>query len=85
MAPWAFAILALSSMGTGDPPPTSHPRQVAAEDKNKIVCKTWAPTGSLIANSRECRTRHDWDRMRIDTSHIVQGGSCNSAETGTCY
>lgn len=84
MVRWVFAVLALNG-AVAAAPPVERPHQTAADDRNKVICKTWALTGSLIANHKECRTKDDWNRMRIDTSHITQGGSCNSAETGTCY
>lgn len=52
---------------------------------DKVVCRISAPTGSLIANTKECRTKREWDAMRVDTMHILQSGSCASAESGVCH
>ena len=52
---------------------------------DRIICKTYAPIGSLIPNQKECRTKRDWDAMRMNTSTLNTLGSCASAETGKCY
>jgi hypothetical protein len=81
-------VLALALTGgtaPAGPAPVNRERPIAsAKDPDKIICKTRAPVGSLIANDKECRSRREWDRMHVDTMHPLQGGSCNSAETGNC-
>ena len=75
------ALLALADPSGTPPKSTARP----PDDGQQVICKTWAPVGSLIANHKECRTKHDWAEMRVNTMHQAQGGSCASAETGSCY
>ena len=34
--------------------------------KDKVVCKKFVETGSLVRSRRECRTRRDWNRLSND-------------------
>ena len=51
---------------------------------DKVVCHTWAPVGSLIPTKKECRTKRDWENLRVNTTGVSTLGSCSSAETGRC-
>lgn len=31
--------------------------------REKLICKKWADTGSLVVRKRECHTREDWNRI----------------------
>lgn len=37
--------------------------QKYAQDMDKIICKKSVTTGSLVAKTRQCMTRRQWDRM----------------------
>lgn len=57
----------------------------AGDPQDKMICKRFIETGSLVKGYRECKTKREWDRERLNirTSTLMSGG-CNSAETGNC-
>lgn len=81
LMPALVALLTLAAPSGAQQQGPAQPQK----DGDKVICKTWAPVGSLIANHKECRTKHDWAEMRVNTMHQAQGGSCASANTGSCY
>ncbi len=38
--------------------------EAAAGSPDKIVCKRFVETGSLVKSHKECKTRRDWQRER---------------------
>ncbi|MEY3658974.1 MAG: hypothetical protein RLZZ561_2112 [Pseudomonadota bacterium] len=64
-----FSLLALSAapVAAQSLPTNSAPEQSAADaDPNKIICKRFADTGSLVKKSKVCRTRAEWSRATED-------------------
>lgn len=60
----AFAAVAAVSLVCAAPvaaDPSARPK--AATGKDKLICKRWTDTGSLVARVRACHTRADWDRI----------------------
>eukprot|EP01037_Dinobryon_pediforme_P021437 gene21437-22304_t len=58
-------ILLLLSLAAADPqtPPTSTTKP-AASAPEKLVCKQFAVTGSLVGSKKICKTRREWDIER---------------------
>ena len=38
--------------------------EASADPLDKVICKRFANTGSLVASHRECKTKRDWERDR---------------------
>jgi hypothetical protein len=53
------AVVILAGSASAAPPP----KPKRALDPDKIICKRWADTGSLVARTKACHTRRDWDRI----------------------
>ena len=58
----------------------------AADPQEKMICKRFAETGSLVGSYRICKTKREWERER---DNIRAGGpgidSCaNRANGGPC-
>lgn len=63
----------------------AEPQAKRTSDPDKVICKTFAETGSLVNTKRECKTRRDWDREREDlrANAGANANSCrNSGSTG---
>jgi hypothetical protein len=41
-------------------------------DANKLVCKRFQKTGSLVGTNRVCRTKADWERARTDAQNETE-------------
>lgn len=86
----AFAALLLIQAAAANPASTpARPHDVAeksADNRDKMICKRFVKTGSLVDSYRTCKTKADWDRERDNLrtlnatqscSQLGQGGSCN--------
>lgn len=57
----------------------------AADNGEKMICKRFVETGSLVKGYRSCKTKRDWERERdaLRTTNLVN--SCaNQGSTGSC-
>lgn len=61
-----IAFLAVAAPQAAQPanPTATKPVQVASRDSEKIVCKRFIETGSLVKGRRECKSEADWQRER---------------------
>jgi hypothetical protein len=51
----------------------------------KLVCKRFVETGSLVKGTKTCKTKREWDRERANIREsFTGGGSCASGQTGNC-
>jgi hypothetical protein len=55
----------------------------AAGNPDKIVCKRFAETGSLVKSYRTCQTKREWERERDNIRQSNVSNSCG-AEFGVC-
>ena len=53
------ALVASSAMAQEAPKP----------DPDKLICKRFQKTGSLVGTNRVCRTKADWERARTDAQN----------------
>lgn len=47
-----------------DAAPAARVRSADASDLDKVVCKKFASTGSLVQSSRVCKTKRDWAKQQ---------------------
>jgi CHASE1-domain containing sensor protein len=60
--------------------------EAAADKSDKVICKRFAETGSLVKSTRVCHTKREWDRERDTIRASVQGsGACNTGGGGACF
>lgn len=67
---------------TAPPAPSPQPVAAVAPAKPKLICKTYAETGSLIARKKVCRTRAEMrqeseDIQNLNNERICSGPACN--------
>ncbi len=59
------------------------PGERAADPQDKVICKRFVETGSLVKGQRTCKTKREWER---DRDNIRSGGpginSCRDATNG---
>jgi hypothetical protein len=57
----------------------------AADPGDKIICKKFIETGSLVRGTRICKTKRDWERDRDDLRQSSVADSCRArASGGSC-
>jgi hypothetical protein len=57
----------------------------AGDPQDRVICKRFIETGSLVKGYRSCKTKREWERERDNIrSPRTTSGSCNSGESGSC-
>ena len=79
---WAAALLS-----AGAPPlpaPEREKREVenAADSPDKVICKRFTETGSLVRGYRMCKTKADWERYRETNRMQAATDSCRDRANG---
>jgi len=77
----AFAFLAAVNPGPQTTPAPAQTEQVA-DGQEKIVCKRFAETGSLVRAQRVCKSKRDWDRDRAVIRSAPGIDSCSARANG---
>ena len=84
----AFLMVTLLAAGPVGDPQHPHVREVAersADPRDKMICKRFVETGSLIAGYRTCKTKAEWDRERDNIRNLNSTDSCRArADGGAC-
>lgn len=55
----------------------------SADARDKMVCKRFLETGSLVKGHRVCKTKAEWERERENLQELNARASCGSS-TGQC-
>ena len=56
-------------------------RPAAASGDDKVICKTFADVGSLIATHKDCKTRREWQAEAGETQRRL--GDCINTGAAT--
>ncbi|OYY91203.1 MAG: hypothetical protein B7Y45_04225 [Sphingomonas sp. 28-66-16] len=81
-------ILFLLALVANDPPPVPNPapKKVSATSPDKIVCRQFPVTGSLVQTYKTCKTVREWDMEReaVRASNRSPASCGGLAEGGGC-
>jgi hypothetical protein len=85
-----LALAAAEPAQAGAAPPTrvADAGEKAADDPNKVICKKFLETGSLVKSTRVCKTKIEWQRGRDDVrSRMTMNGqqSCGGGNGVNCF
>jgi len=75
------ATLALAPMAAAAAPKMDAP-EAASGARDKIVCKRFLKTGSLVDGYRTCKTKWEWERERENVRDLSVSDSCRNRGTG---
>ena len=75
------AALLVATAAQAAPPRADAPEK-AADARDKIVCKRFAKTGSLVDGYRTCKTKWEWERERENIRQFNVVNSCRSSGSG---
>lgn len=82
----SVALLAVGPVAVPTPAATPRPTQVAersADPRDKMICKRFLETGSLVRGYRTCKTKGEWERERDNIRAAGGGGdSCRNRGNG---
>jgi len=86
----ALALFAAAESGSqvvakADPPKVDAPERVS-DSQDKMICKRFIETGSLVRGYRTCKTKREWERERDNIRASGPGvDSCSArANGGAC-
>ena len=80
-----FLFALLVSTGASAQPsssPSAAGTGAAAPDPNAIVCRNQRETGSMLARTRVCKTRAEWDADRRDNRQSIDRNQATRTTTG---
>jgi hypothetical protein len=78
-------ILAAGGAVAEAPQRSADTAERAGDAQDRIICKRFVETGSLVKGYKTCQTKREWERERDNIrSPRSASGSCNSAESGNC-
>ncbi|MBY9064127.1 hypothetical protein K7957_14390 [Sphingomonas yunnanensis] len=81
----AALTLLLAAVAPADQAKTKDAAERAADAPDKVICKRFAKTGSLIGNERVCKTKADWQRDREELRTTVRSTGCQTTTpSGVC-
>ncbi|MDO6413297.1 hypothetical protein Q4F19_02780 [Sphingomonas sp. BIUV-7] len=88
-----FLALAAADPTTGTAGAPPAPARVATAEKSadatdKVICKKFLETGSLVKGYRVCKTKAEWQQGRDDvrkTMTMTGQMSCASGNGGACF
>ena len=77
-------ILLLLSLAAADPQavPAATPPKKPATSPDKIICRTFPETGSLVRTTKVCKAKREWDTDRANLRAGPGVDSCRNAGNG---
>lgn len=75
--------LAMASQAQAGSTNTNENEQAAAS-RDKVICKRFAKTGSLVATYKTCKTKWEWDRERENLRQSSSSTACQPGSSTPC-
>ena len=78
-----FAISAISTVaGAAYATPSDGGTSAKADQRDRVICRRFIRTGSLVDGYRTCKTRAEWDREHENVQHFSVSDSCRNRGIG---
>jgi hypothetical protein len=74
--------LLVSSVPVAAQTPKRDAPEKATDNRDKVICKRFAETGSLVGQRRICKPKVEWERDRDNLRQFSGGSSCGNAGSG---
>src|SRR5436305_12811999 len=59
-------------------PPDGGTSAKALDQRDRVICRRFLRTGSLVDSYRTCKTRAEWDREHENLQHLSVSDSCTN-------
>jgi hypothetical protein len=66
---------AADPQSNGQIDPANRPEQ-AADKSDRMICKRFTETGSLVSTYRSCKTKREWENVRDNRTSMNSIGNC---------
>jgi hypothetical protein len=78
-----FGVLLLSATASAEPSSNASANGAGAgADPNQMICRNQRETGSMLARTRVCKTRAQWEADRRDTRQTIDRNQTNRVNRG---
>ena len=79
-----FCALLLSTAASAQPSTnrSATGANAGATDPNAVICRNQRETGSMLARTRVCKTRAEWDADRRDNRQAIDRNQATRTTTG---
>ena len=78
-------LLAAPGLAVAQTPAPAPAIKPVVDKQDKMICRSIPEIGSLIATSKTCKTRREWDAMRDNLHERGPVGNCaGAAQGGSC-
>jgi hypothetical protein len=78
---FAFTAI-LAAAGTAYAVPSTGGASAKADQRDRVICRRFIRTGSLVDGYRTCKTRAEWDREHENVQHFSVSDSCSHRGEG---
>lgn len=80
----AFAVVAaLSAPALAQTPPAETATAANADPKDQLICKRQKTPGSRIGSEKVCRTKAEWEQIRIQSRFELERIQNSGFKTGS--
>ncbi len=76
------AVPAAAEPQSGGQVDSSNRPEQAADKSDRMICKRFTETGSLVSTYRSCKTKRGWENVRDNHTSMNAIGNCMTP--GTC-
>jgi hypothetical protein len=78
-----FALGAAATAGTAySLPAADAPSAKSGDQRDRVICRRFLRTGSLVDGYRTCKTRAEWDREHENLQRLSVSDSCRNSGQG---
>ena len=74
--------LLVSTAASAEPSSSSPANGAGTADPNQMICRNQRETGSMLARTRVCKTRAEWDADRRDNRQSIDRNQATRTTTG---
>jgi hypothetical protein len=78
------AVVLFTGIAANAAPPQADQHEKSADNVDKVICKRFGETGSLVASKRICKTKREWERDRDALRAASNVSSCPGQINGLC-
>ncbi len=78
----ACLLLALPALVAAAPASDANRPERVGDPQDRMICKTFPVTGSLIATNKICLTKHEWDWKHSNLTQRDAIGTCAGPNAG---
>jgi hypothetical protein len=69
-------LVTVSAPAISAEPSRSRTSQAAPDSRDRVVCRRFLRTGSLVDSYRTCKTNREWQREQENIQHLSVSNSC---------